>query len=223
MTKGKKQVIVAASFVALLILIDQIIKVYVKTHFYLGEDIEVAPWFHLIFVENNGMAFGMEFFGKLFLTGFRIFAMFFIIWYLAKRITSGIKWSYLMVVCLVLAGAVGNIIDCVFYGEIFSSSGYYNHSDSIAHFVPFGEGYGSVFQGLVVDMFQFPLVDWVWPEWIPVIGGKYFLFFSPIFNFADSCITCGIFALILFFRKEISQDEFLNGKKSNHSESEVSD
>lgn len=210
MTKAQKQGFASAIFVILLILIDQIIKVYVKTHFYLGEDIEVAPWFHLIFVENNGMAFGMEFFGKLFLTGFRILAMMFIIYYMTKRILQGVRWIYLLVLCMILAGAAGNIIDCVFYGEIFSPSGYNPYlSESLSHLVPFGEGYGTIFQGSVVDMFQFPLFDFFWPSWMPFIGGKYFLFFSPIFNFADACISCGIVSLLLFFRKEISQDNIL--------------
>lgn len=210
MTKAQKQGFASAIFVILLILIDQIIKVYVKTHFYLGEDIEVAPWFHLIFVENNGMAFGMEFFGKLFLTGFRILAMMFIIYYMTKRILQGVRWIYLLVLCMILAGAAGNIIDCVFYGEIFSPSGYNPYlSENLSHLVPFGEGYGTIFQGRVVDMFQFPLFDFFWPSWMPFIGGKYFLFFSPIFNFADACISCGIVSLLLFFRKEISQDNIL--------------
>lgn len=210
MTKAQKQGFASAIFVILLILIDQIIKVYVKTHFYLGEDIEVAPWFHLIFVENNGMAFGMEFFGKLFLTGFRILAMMFIIYYMTKRILQGVRWIYLLVLCMILAGAAGNIIDCVFYGEIFSPSGYNPYlSESLSHLVPFGDGYGTIFQGRVVDMFQFPLFDFFWPSWMPFIGGKYFLFFSPIFNFADACISCGIISLLLFFRKEISQDNIL--------------
>lgn len=210
MTKAQKQGFASAVFVILLILIDQIIKVYVKTHFYLGEDIEVAPWFHLIFVENNGMAFGMEFFGKLFLTGFRILAMMFIIYYMTKRILQGVRWIYLLVLCMILAGAAGNIIDCVFYGEIFSPSGYNPYlSESLSHLVPFGDGYGTIFQGRVVDMFQFPLFDFFWPSWMPFIGGKYFLFFSPIFNFADACISCGIVSLLLFFRKEISQDNIL--------------
>lgn len=210
MTKAQKQGFASAIFVILLIFIDQIIKVYVKTHFYLGEDIEVAPWFHLIFVENNGMAFGMEFFGKLFLTGFRILAMMFIIYYMTKRILQGVRWIYLLVLCMILAGAAGNIIDCVFYGEIFSPSGYNPYlSESLSHLVPFGEGYGTIFQGRVVDMFQFPLFDFFWPSWMPFIGGKYFLFFSPIFNFADACISCGIVSLLLFFRKEISQDNIL--------------
>ena len=210
MTKAQKQGFASAIFVILLILIDQIIKVYVKTHFYLGEDIEVAPWFHLIFVENNGMAFGMEFFGKLFLTGFRILAMMFIIYYMTKRILQGVRWIYLLVLCMILAGAAGNIIDCVFYGEIFSPSGYNPYlSESLSHLVPFGDGYGTIFQGRVVDMFQFPLFDFFWPSWMPFVGGKYFLFFSPIFNFADACISCGIVSLLLFFRKEISQDNIL--------------
>lgn len=213
MTKGQKQGIWSTVLVLFLIIVDQIIKIYTKTHFYLGEDIQVTSWFHLIFVENNGMAFGWEFFGKLFLTGFRILAMFFIVWYMCKSIRKGVKWSYLLVLCLVLAGATGNIIDCVFYGEIFTQSGYNPYlSDSLSHFVPFGQGYGSIFEGRVVDMFQFPLFDFFWPSWIPFIGGKYFLFFSPIFNFADACISCGIISLLLFFRKEISNDEIINGE-----------
>lgn len=211
MTRAQKQGIISAAVVLLLILIDQIIKVYVKTHFYLGEDIQVTPWFHLIFVENNGMAFGWQFFGKLFLTAFRIIAMFAIIWYMSQRIRMGVRWSYLIVICLVLAGATGNIIDCISYGEIFSPSGYNPFEpESVAHVVPWGEGYGSVFQGLVVDMFQFPLFDFYWPQWMPVVGGRYFLFFSPIFNFADACITCGILSLLFFFRKEFSNDPILN-------------
>lgn len=214
MTKNSKQGLFAVIFVLLLILVDQCIKIYVKTHFYLGEDIQVTPWFHLIFVENNGMAFGMEVFGKLFLTGFRILAMLFIIYYLVRRIASGIRFWYLFVLCLVLAGATGNIIDCVFYGEVFSPSGYNPYlQESVSRFVPYGEGYGTVFQGRVVDMFQFPLFEFDWPSWIPFLGGRHFLFFSPIFNFADACISCGIVSLLLFFRNEISSDKLLGGQQ----------
>lgn len=211
MTRAQKQAIGSTALVVLLIIIDQLIKIYVKTHFYLGEDIQVTPWFHLIFVENNGMAFGWEFFGKLFLTGFRIIAMIFIIWYMTRRIRLGVNWPYLLVICLVLAGAVGNIIDCIFYGEIFSASDMNPFlPDSVAQFVPFGQGYGTAFEGRVVDMFQFPLFDFFWPTWLPFLGGKYFLFFSPIFNFADACISCGIVSLLLFFRKEMANDEIIN-------------
>lgn len=216
MTKAQKQALMSVTLVTVLILIDQLIKIYVKTHFYLGEDIQVMPWFHLIFVENNGMAFGMEFFGKLFLTGFRFLAIVFIIWYMIKRIRTHVGNGYLFVLSLVLAGAIGNLVDCFFYGEIFSASAYTPFQDTgIAHFVPYGQGYGTIFQGLVVDMFQFPLFDFNWPEWIPIIGGKYFLFFSPIFNFADACISCGIVSLILFFRKELSDDKLLGGEKKD--------
>jgi len=218
MTKGQKQTIFSSTLVVLLILIDQLIKIYVKTHFYLGEDIIVTNWFHLIFVENNGMAFGMEVFGKLFLTGFRILAMIFIIWYMTKHIRMGMKWGYLFVLSLVLAGAVGNIVDCVFYGEIFTASGINPYLEgSLAHLVPFGEGYGTLFEGRVVDMFQFPLFGWVWPTWMPFIGGKNFLFFSPIFNFADACISCGIVSLFLFYRNELSQED----KQVQQTESET--
>lgn len=207
----------SVALVTTLILIDQLIKIYVKTHFYLGEDIQVMPWFHLIFVENNGMAFGMEFFGKLFLTGFRFLAIVFIIWYMIKRVRTHIGYGYLFVLSLVLAGAIGNLVDCFFYGEIFSASAYTPFRETgIAHFVPYGQGYGTIFQGLVVDMFQFPLFDFNWPDWMPFIGGKYFLFFSPIFNFADACISCGIVSLILFFRKELSEDNLLGGEKKDN-------
>ena len=141
------------------------------------------------------MAFGMELFGKLFLTTFRIVAVILILWYLVDIIKRNLKTGYIVCIAMILAGACGNIIDCVFYGVIFNESTY----SQIASFVPVGEGYGSWFQGRVVDMFYFPIIDTHWPSWLPIWGGQHFIFFSPIFNFADASISCGIIALLLFY------------------------
>lgn len=188
----------AWSIIAAVIIIDQAIKIWIKTHFYLGEDYEIFSWFHLRFVQNNGMAFGLEVFNKYFLTFFRIALFGFLSWYickLCKRATVPI--GYLVCVSLVAAGAIGNIIDCVFYGEMFTNP----YPPLIANIVPFGEGYGSWFQGLVVDMFYFPLFSFTWPEFLPWIGGKTFSFFDPVFNFADAAISVGMIAIILFYYK----------------------
>ena len=177
--------------------IDQIIKIWVKTSMYWHESIKITDWFYIYFTENNGMAFGMEIFNKFFLTGFRIIAAIAITWLLIQYVKKNYKTGFLVCVSLILAGAIGNIIDCVFYGEIFSES---THS-LIAQFVPIGEGYSDWFYGKVVDMFYFPLIETNWPEWMPFVGGEHFIFFSPIFNFADAAISCGIIALILFYGK----------------------
>lgn len=193
------------SVVILLTLIDQFIKVYIKTHFTLHECYEVTSWFKLLFIENNGMAFGLELGTKLFLTLFRIIATIFGIWYIAKLIRKGVSTGFLLTLSFILAGALGNIIDCMFYGLIFT-----NPVDVPAQLVSFGEGYGHFLQGRVVDMFYFPLVEWNWPDWMPLIGGEHFIFFSPIFNFADSCITCGVFVLLLFYRKYLISNDTLS-------------
>lgn len=182
--------------VVIAIVADQAIKIAVKTGMPLGGGFSVlGDWFQIRFVENNGMAFGMELFNKVFLTGFRIVAVGFLVYVLYKLVRNR-KYpvGFLFSVAMILAGAIGNIIDCLFYGEIFSSS-----YGQIAHFVPWGEGYGSFFEGRVVDMFYFPL--FTWPEWLPLIGGD--IFFSPVFNFADACISCSVFAIILFYRKYV--------------------
>lgn len=182
--------------VMLAIIADQAIKIAVKTSMSLGDGFPVfGNWFRILFVENNGMAFGMELFNKLFLTGFRVVAVIFLLYILFRLVRDGrYPMGFVFSVAMILAGAVGNIIDCVFYGEIFSSS-----YGQVAHFVPWGEGYGSLFEGRVVDMFYFPL--FTWPEWIPLIGGD--IFFSPVFNFADACISCSVAAIILFYRKYV--------------------
>ena len=193
LTKGQLSTIIVIA----VLVIDQIIKIWVKTSMFLHGRIKIADWFYIYFTENNGMAFGMEIFNKFFLTGFRIIAAIAITWLLIQYVKKNYKTGFLVCVSLILAGAIGNIIDCVFYGEIFSES---THS-LIAQFVPIGEGYSDWFYGKVVDMFYFPLIETNWPEWMPFVGGEHFIFFSPIFNFADAAISCGIIALILFYGK----------------------
>ena len=178
------------------LVVDQIIKFLVKTGMSLGESIEVTSWFHILFVENNGMAFGMEIIGKLFLSLFRIGAIGFFIWYLIKIINKGFPTGYIVTVSFVIAGATGNLLDCMFYGLIFTESTPFNQ----AVMTSFGDGYAPFLYGKVVDMFYFPL--WTWPDWMPLVGGD--IFFGPVFNFADSCITCGVIVLLLFYTKVVN-------------------
>lgn len=195
-TKGRIALLVIFSA----LIIDQVIKVLIKTHMYLHESIRVTNWFYIYFTENNGMAFGMEIFGKLFLTTFRIIAVAVIGWYLAKIVKQGLKTGYIVCISLILTGALGNIIDSVFYGVLFNES---SHSQ-IASFLPDNGGYASLLYGKVVDMFYFPIIDTTWPQWMPFVGGEHFIFFSPIFNFADASISCGIIALLLFYSKYLN-------------------
>ncbi len=167
----------------------------------LGDEIVVFKnWFILHFVENNGMAFGFEFageYGKIFLSVFRILAVVAIGWYLSKLYKlKEIPFGFVLSISLILAGAIGNIIDSLFYGIIF------NHSyGQIATFFPDGGGYAGFLHGRVVDMLYFPLFSGIYPDWLPVLGGKDFLFFRPVFNIADSSITIGIFSILIFYRK----------------------
>lgn len=204
MTMNKKQQTwLAIGLVAAILIIDQIIKIMVKTTMVVGEDIPVlGDWFHLHFIENEGFAFGMAlggFVGKILLSLFRIVASGLIVWYIIKLIKRGVRTSYLTCLALILAGAVGNLIDSCFYGLIFDDPYY----EVAALFPPEG-GYAPFLHGKVVDMFYFPLFELDWPSWIPVIGGKHFEFFSAIFNFADASISVGIALLLLFYRKELS-------------------
>lgn len=197
----KRNQIITLSIFILVLVIDQIIKVCVKTGMYLGEQIEVTSWFRILFVENPGMAFGWELWGgKLFLTLFRIVAVSFGVWWINKEIHRHRPFGYLLCLTLVAAGAAGNIFDCLFYGLIFNNPPY----PQVAQFVPWGEGYGSFLYGKVVDMFYFPLVEWNMPQWMPIYGGEHCVFFSPVFNFADAAISCGIVALVLFYSKIIN-------------------
>lgn len=183
------------------IVIDQAIKIWVKTSMYMHEMIEITPWFKILFTENRGMAFGMELVDKLFLTSFRIVAVAFLIYIIGKQIKQGIDYLFLICLSLILAGATGNIIDCLFYGMVFNNP----PAPIVAEFVPWGTGYDTIFYGRVVDMFYFPLVEWNWPDWLPFCGGEHFIFFSPIFNFADACISCGVIIVALFCRKQLQE------------------
>ena len=199
MTKQRKQIVMAASITLAAIIIDQIIKILVKTNMYMHEVIEITPWFKILFTENSGMAFGIELVDKIFLTSFRLVAVSFLIYIIGSIIKRGINTGFLICMSLILAGATGNIIDCLFYGMIFNNP----PAPIVAEFVPFGSGYASMFYGKVVDMFYFPLVEWNWPSWLPYIGGEHFIFFSPIFNFADACISCSVIYMLLFYRKQL--------------------
>ncbi|MBO5455426.1 MAG: lipoprotein signal peptidase [Muribaculaceae bacterium] len=192
--------IVATLIILLVIVIDQSLKIWIKTHFYLGEDYKIFSWFYLYFIENNGMAFGMEFGSKLLLTLFRIVAVAFLIWYIVRtyRIPK-VPMGYVVSLSLITAGAAGNIFDCVFYGLIFNNP----MPPEVASIFPAGGGYAEIFHGRVVDMLYFPLFSFTWPGWMPWVGGHEFLFFQPVFNIADAAITCGIFVLILFYHKYI--------------------
>ena len=201
-TKGQ----IAIFIVVGVLIVDQIIKILVKTNMYRHESIHITDWFYIFFTENNGMAFGMEIFGKLFLSSFRIVAVCLIIWYLIKIIKENYKTGYIVCISLILAGAIGNILDSAFYGLIFNES----TNSSIATFVPFGHGYETFLHGKVVDMFYFPIIDTFWPEWMPLVGGQHFIFFSPIFNFADASISCGIIALLLFYSKYLNESYHKN-------------
>lgn len=196
--------------IALVIVIDQAVKFWVKTSFYLGEDLQILPWFHLCFVENPGMAFGIELGSKLFLTLFRIGLFGFLLWYIVKLSRNvRIPIGYIVCVALVAAGAFGNIIDCVAYGEIFTDP----YPPFKAHLVPWGEGYGGIFHGKVVDMLYFPLFSFYWPDWMPFVGGKFFSFFNPVFNIADAAISVGMIAIVLFYGKYVGGDEKAENEK----------
>ena len=189
----------AVFLIILLLLLDQTLKIWIKTHMQLHESFEIAPWFHIYFTENPGMAFGIEVIGKLFLSVFRIVAVGFIGYYLYKLIKDNYKFGFIACVAMVLAGAVGNIIDSVFYGVIFDHS-----FGQIATFMPEGGGYATWLHGKVVDMFYFPLIQTELPAWLPIWGGNEFIFFRPIFNLADSAICVGVFLLLLFYRHTLS-------------------
>lgn len=193
---------IAVIIIAAILIVDQIIKIEVKTNMSLGEALRITDWFYIEFIENNGMAYGMTFINKLVLSLFRMFAICGIGWYIWRVVKSGLfSKGYIVCLSMVLAGAAGNLIDCLFYGLIFNASTPF----TVAHFVPFGEGYSTFLHGRVVDMFYFPIIHTQWPDWVPVWGGDDFVFFSPVFNFADSCISVGVVLLLLFFRKDLER------------------
>ena len=193
--------LIALFVIIFILVIDQTSKIWVKTNMALYDSIDIAKWFKIYFVENNGMAFGIEAIGKIFLSVFRIIAVVFIGVFLTRIVKKNYKIGFIICISMILAGAFGNIIDSVFYGEIFSAS-YPGH---IANFVPIGEGYSSWLHGKVVDMLYFPLIDTTLPNWVPIWGGTEILFFRFIFNIADASISVGVVLLILFYRKTLSK------------------
>ncbi|GHT73789.1 lipoprotein signal peptidase [Bacteroidia bacterium] len=190
--------------VVLLLIADQILKIWVKTNMCLGQEYSLlGNKAYLLFIENPGMAFGMELrgsVGKFLLTLFRIVFIGIIAWYINGMIKRAVKPAVIYALTFMLAGAAGNLIDCLFYGLIFSGSTY----TSVAQLFPTMGGYAPFMFGKVVDMFYCPLIDIVLPQWFPVWGGERFVFFRPIFNIADSAITCSIFYLLIFQRKTLS-------------------
>lgn len=205
-----KKVLTITFFV---LLVDQLSKYYVKTHFYLGEDFTVFNWFHIKFVENPGMAFGLSFgqyYGKIALTVFRIFLIMGIAWWIndsAKKLKSNF---FLVPMAFIFAGALGNLIDSVFYGLLFDSGTMFNEEEvywqgyqglSQLDF----NGYANLFAGTVVDMFYFPFFEGNYPLWLPLVGGTSFGFFSYIFNVADASISLGVFIMLLFQKKAFKE------------------
>ncbi|MDP7244184.1 MAG: lipoprotein signal peptidase [Flavobacteriales bacterium] len=192
--------ILLTSFI--LLVFDQILKFWVKTHMFLGQEYQIFDWFIIHFAENNGMAFGMEFggeLGKTLLTVFRIIVVIVGIYYIKSIIKPQLSIGALIALGLIIGGAIGNIVDSIFYGVIFNDS--YN---SIATFFPDTGGYSSLLHGKVVDMFYFPLINSHYPNWFPFWGGNHFIFFRPVFNLADAGIFIGIFMILLLYRKTFS-------------------
>lgn len=197
LTSGRIAVLVVLA----VLLIDQVIKIWVKTSMTLHESIHITDWFYITFIENNGMAFGMQLGSKIILSLFRVAAISLLGYYIWLQVKRHAKTGYIICLSMVLAGAMGNLIDCMFYGLVFNASSPYYTS----YFVPFGTGYAPFLMGKVVDMFYFPLIETEWPLWMPFVGGEHFVFFSPVFNFADSCISVSVVWLLLFYREEISK------------------
>lgn len=203
LSQGKK----ISILVLVILLVDQAVKIWIKTNMTIGESIPVfGDWFQIYFIENNGMAFGMQFggsIGKLLLTLFRLVLISLIIYYIRKLIKEGAPVGVLYGVSLILVGAVGNVIDSLFYGMIFSESTF---TDTAVIF-PQGGGYAPLMFGKVVDMLYFPIIDTTLPKWVPFLGGEQFIFFRPIFNIADSCITIGVAYLLIFKRGYFSSQK----------------
>ncbi len=196
----------ALLLVALVLVVDQILKIWIKTHMIIGQEFRIlGDWFIIHFTENNGMAFGMELggeTGKLILSLFRLAAVFGIGWWIRSLIRQSAPRGFVLALSLILAGALGNILDSTFYGQIFSDSYF-----KVASVFPEGGGYAPFLHGKVVDMFYFPLLTGHFPDWLPIWGGEQFIFFRPVFNIADSAITIGVLIILLFHRKYLTDQE----------------
>ena len=199
-----------------ILIIDQVIKIEVKTNMCLHQSIRITDWFYINFIENSGMAYGMTFINKLVLSLFRIVAVSVIGYYLWRQVKEKARYGYIVCLAMILAGAAGNIFDSMFYGLCFNASSPYY----VSYFVPFGQGYAPFLMGKVVDMFYFPIIDTYWPQWVPFVGGDHFIFFSPVFNFADACISVGVIVLLLFYRRELGTLSFKSAEESDKDKNE---
>ena len=200
-----------------ILLIDQVIKIWVKTSMTLHESIQITDWFYITFIENMGMAFGMQLGSKIILSLFRVVAIAVLGYYIWLEVGKKAKTGYIVCLAMILAGAAGNLIDCMFYGLVFNASSPFY----LSYFVPFGTGYAPFLMGKVVDMFYFPLIETDWPQWVPLVGGDHFIFFSPVFNFADSAISVGVVLLLLFYREEVSKISLKKPKPEPEPETET--
>lgn len=197
------------------VLADQILKFWVKTNFYLGEDLPITGWWHLKFIENNGMAFGLELWNKLVLSLGRIAAVALFIWFVSRVYKSeNLRTGFFVAVAMIIAGAAGNIFDCVFYGKIFNNP----MPPEVASLFPADGGYAGWFEGKVVDMLYFPLFSFRWPDWFPLVGGQYYEFFQYIFNIADASICIGVALLIFFYSSDASKAFAEIGERSRQKE-----
>ncbi len=199
-------------FIALIILADQVFKFYIKTHYFMGEEHAVlGKWFRLHFIENEGMAWGWKFggeFGKIALTLFRLVAVILGTFYLRSIIEKKYSRGFILCAALIYAGALGNLIDSMFYGLIFENSDPF--TQNAANLVPFGKGYAGFLHGRVVDMLYFPIIHTHYPSWVPVWGGQEFEFFSPVFNLADASISTGVIAILIWQKKFFPKKEMHN-------------
>lgn len=203
----------AVLIIMLLLILDQILKIWVKTNMQLHDYIEITSWFKIYFIENPGMAFGVEVIGKLFLSIFRIIAVCFIGYYLYKLVKENYSFGFIACISLIFAGAIGNIVDSIFYGVVFDHS-----YGQVATFLPENGGYAGWLHGKVVDMFYFPLIKTDLPNWVPIWGGEEFVFFRPIFNIADSAICVGVFLLLICYRRTLSISLSKEKEKNAHAE-----
>ncbi len=195
MKKNKLTIsIISITIILTILLLDQILKIWIKTHFAIGDEIKITNFFYLHFIENEGMAFGMSFFDKKYLTLFRIVASIGIAYYIYKSIKNNSEQLFIISLSLIFAGAVGNIIDSLFYGQIFTESTLFSN----ATWTPWGQGYAPIFYGKVVDMLYFPLISGTYWSWIPIVGGTSFTFFAPVFNIADASITIGVILILVY-------------------------